>query len=47
MNLKDRADLVTDEHNQCAPMPYEAAEQMESDLAEDLRRSGYTVAGGH
>jgi hypothetical protein len=29
------------------PMPFKAAEQMELDLAEDLRRAGYTVAGGH
>jgi hypothetical protein len=29
------------------PMPYEAAVQMEIDLAEDLRREGYTVTGGH
>ena len=29
------------------PMPYAAAVQMEKDLAEDLRRAGYTVAGGH
>jgi hypothetical protein len=29
------------------PMPYQAAAQMERDLAEDLRRQGYTVAGGH
>jgi len=29
------------------PMPYEAALQMEEDLAEDLRRAGYTVTGGH
>jgi hypothetical protein len=29
------------------PMPYEAAAQMELDLAEDLRRAGYTVTGGH
>jgi len=29
------------------PMPYEAALQMEKDLAEDLRRAGYTVTGGH
>ena len=29
------------------PMPYEAAAQMEVDLAEDLRRAGYTVTGGH
>lgn len=29
------------------PMPYENAAQMEMDLAEDLRREGYTVTGGH
>jgi hypothetical protein len=29
------------------PMPYEAAAQMEKDLAEDLRAEGYTVIGGH
>jgi hypothetical protein len=29
------------------PMPFEAATQMEQDLAEDLRRAGYTVTGGH
>ena len=29
------------------PMPFEAAAQMEVDLAEDLRRVGYTVTGGH
>ena len=29
------------------PMPFEAAAQMEMDLAEDLRRQGYTVTGGH
>jgi hypothetical protein len=29
------------------PMPYEAAAQMERDLADDLRREGYTVMGGH
>lgn len=29
------------------PMPYEAAVQMEKDLADDLRRAGYTVTGGH
>lgn len=28
------------------PMPYEAAVQMEKDLAEDLRSQGYTVTGG-
>ena len=29
------------------PMPFEAATQMEQDLAEDMRRAGYTVTGGH
>jgi len=29
------------------PMPFEAAAQMEADLAEDLRRAGYTVTGGY
>src|ERR1700750_3095601 len=29
------------------PMPYEAALQMELELAEDLRNEGYTVTGGH
>jgi predicted GIY-YIG superfamily endonuclease len=28
------------------PMPFEAAAQMEKDLAADLRRQGYTVTGG-
>lgn len=28
------------------PMPYEAAQQMERDLATDLRAQGYTVTGG-
>jgi hypothetical protein len=29
------------------PMPFDAAVQMEMDLAEDLRCEGYTVTGGH
>jgi hypothetical protein len=29
------------------PMPYDAAARMEKDLADDLRRAGYTVTGGH
>jgi hypothetical protein len=29
------------------PMPFDAAVQMERDLAEDLRAQGYIVAGGH
>ena len=28
------------------PMPYDAAAQMEKDLAEELRSQGYTVTGG-
>ena len=28
------------------PMPFEAATEMEKDLAEDLRTAGYTVTGG-
>jgi hypothetical protein len=28
------------------PMPFEAAAQMEIELAEDLRVEGYTVTGG-
>src|SRR5207302_4601390 len=28
------------------PMPYEAAAQMEKELAEDMRAEGYTVTGG-
>ena len=29
------------------PIPFEAAVQMEMELAEDLRAAGYTVTGGH
>jgi hypothetical protein len=29
------------------PMPFDAALAMEMDLAADLRKQGYTVAGGH
>jgi hypothetical protein len=29
------------------PMPFEAAVEMERELAEDLRKQGYTVTGGH
>jgi hypothetical protein len=29
------------------PMPFEAAVQMEAELAEDLRAARYTVTGGH
>jgi hypothetical protein len=29
------------------PMPFDVAAAMEQELAEDLRRAGYSVAGGH
>jgi len=39
--------LLPDFYAHLNPMPYEAAAQMEQDLAEDLRQAGYTVTGGH
>ncbi len=39
--------LLPEFYEHLNPMPYEAAVQMEMDLAEDLRREGYTVTGGH
>jgi hypothetical protein len=39
--------LMPELYQHLNPMPYEAALQMEMDLAEDLRREGYTVTGGH
>jgi hypothetical protein len=39
--------LLPDLYAHLNPMPFEAATQMEMDLAEDLRRAGYTVSGGH
>ncbi len=39
--------LLPDLYEHLNPLPYEAAAQMEQDLAEDLRRAGYTVTGGH
>ena len=39
--------LVPELYAHLNPMPYEAAAQMEKDLAKDLRRAGYTVTGGH
>ena len=38
--------LLPELYEHLNPMPYAAAAQMEKDLAEDLRRAGYTVAGG-
>jgi hypothetical protein len=39
--------LLSELYEWLNPMPFEAAAGMEQDLAEDLRRQGYTVAGGH
>lgn len=39
--------LVPELYEHLNPMPFDAATQMEIDLAEDLRRAGYTVTGGH
>ena len=39
--------LLPELYEHLNPMPYDAAAQMEIDLAEDLRRAGYTVTGGH
>ncbi len=39
--------LLPELYEHLNPMPFEAAAQMEKDLAEDLRQAGYTVIGGH
>ncbi|MEP6936558.1 MAG: hypothetical protein ABI871_00650 [Chthoniobacterales bacterium] len=39
--------LLPELYEHLNPMPYDAALQMEADLAEDLRNAGYTVTGGH
>jgi hypothetical protein len=39
--------LLAELYEHLNPMPFEAAAQMEQDLAQDLRRAGYTVTGGH
>lgn len=39
--------LLPEFYEHLNPMPFDAAVQMEKDLAEDLRRAGYTVCGGH
>ena len=39
--------LLPELYEHLNPMPYQAAAEMEKDLAEDLRRAGYTVTGGH
>jgi hypothetical protein len=39
--------LLPELYEHLNPMPYEAALQMELELAEDLRNEGSTVTGGH
>lgn len=39
--------LMPELYEHLNPMPFEAAAQMEIELAEDLRSAGYTVTGGH
>jgi hypothetical protein len=39
--------LLPELYEHLNPMPYAAAVQMEKDLAEDLKRAGFTVLGGH
>jgi hypothetical protein len=39
--------LMPELYEHLNPMPFEAAVQMEAELAEDLRTAGYTVTGGH
>jgi hypothetical protein len=39
--------LLPEMYEHLNPVPYEAAAQMEQDLADDLRRAGYMVTGGH
>src|ERR1035437_4702028 len=39
--------LLPELYEHLNPMPFGAAVEMERDLAEDLRRTGYTVTGGH
>jgi len=38
--------LLPELYEHLNPMPFDAAAQMEKDLAEDLRADGYTVVGG-
>src|SRR6476646_9629130 len=38
--------LMPELYQHLNPMPFDAAVQMEKDLAEDLRAEGYTVTGG-
>ena len=38
--------LMPEFYEHLNPMPYEAAAQMEKEMAEELRNAGYTVTGG-
>jgi hypothetical protein len=39
--------LLPEFYEHLNPMPFDAAAQMEIELAEELRAAGYTVTGGH
>jgi hypothetical protein len=39
--------LLPELHVHLNTMPFDAAVEMEQELAGDLRRAGYTVTGGH
>ncbi len=39
--------LMPELYEHLNPMPFEAAAQMEVELADELRAAGYTVTGGH
>jgi len=39
--------LMPELYEHLNPMPFDAAVQMETDLADELRAAGYTVTGGH
>src|SRR6266550_7498378 len=39
--------LLPELYEHLNPMPFASAAQMEKDLAEDMRRAGYTVVGVH
>lgn len=39
--------LLPEHYAHLNPMSFEAAVEMEMDLAEDLRRAGHIVTGGH
>ena len=39
--------LMPELYEHLNPMPFEAAVQMETELADELRAAGYTVTGGH